>query len=75
MSLVSSNYYTDAKSKFNSRIFADVLSFQKKNAGQRATTSFQPENFHAPPACSRHLHNEFKNSFQGDVMDNSNKHC
>ena len=43
----------------------------KKNAGQHATTS----NFHARAARSRHIHNKFKNSFQGDGMDKSNKHC
>ena len=51
-----------------------MLSFQKKNAGQRATISFQPAIF-TRAARLRHLHNGFKNSFQGDGMDNSNKHC
>ena len=51
------------------------VKFQKKNAGQRATISFQPAIFTRAQVRLRHLHNGFKNSFQGDGMDNSNKHC
>ena len=52
-----------------------MLSFQKKNAGQRATTSFQPAIFTRPRRARDTYTMNFKNSFQGDVMDNSNKHC
>ena len=33
------------KINFFTKIISDMLSFQKKNAGQRATTSFQPAIF------------------------------
>ena len=53
---------------------ADMLSFQKK-CGKARDDKLSTSNFHARAARLRHLHNGFKNSFQGDGMDNSNKHC
>ena len=52
-----------------------MLSFQKKNAGQRATISFQPAIFtRTRRACDTYTM-DLNSSFQGDGMDNSNKHC
>ena len=54
---------------------SDMLSFQKKKCRTARNDERSTSNFHTCGACSRHIHNEFKNSFQGDGMDNSNKHC
>ena len=48
------------------------VKFSKKKCGTARDDELSTSNFWARAA--RHLHNEFKNSFQGDGMDNSNKH-
>ena len=45
-------------------------------AQEDKNTTLRPGcNFHARAARSQHIHNKFKNSFQSDGMDKSNKHC
>ena len=48
--------------------------FKKKKCGTARDDELSTSNFCARGARPGHLHNEFKNSFQGDGMDNSNKH-
>ena len=50
------------------------VKFSKKKCGTARGDKLSTSNFCASAARPRHLHNEFKNSFQGDGMDNSNKH-
>ena len=50
------------------------VKFSKKKCGTARDDELSTSNFCARAARPRHLHNEFKNSFQGDGMDNSNKH-
>ena len=50
------------------------VKFSKKKCGTARDDKLSTSNFCARAAHPRHLHNEFKNSFQGDGMDNSNKH-
>ena len=51
------------------------VKFSKKKCRTACDNKLSTSNFHVCAARSRHLHNEFKDSFQGDGMDNSNKHC
>ena len=55
--------------------FVRHVKFSKKKCGTARDDELSTSNFHTSAARSRHMHNEFKNSFQGDVVDNSNKHC
>ena len=51
------------------------VKFSKKKCGTARDDKLSTSNFHARATRLRHLHNGFKKSFQGDGMDNSNKHC